>query len=172
MYECMWDLCSYKTELLTDLHSHIYFHVHHTKIKIFGEELLTRKKVPPCQLDSRRRNIIPPINPAVLSCQWTDCEKKFAKIYDLYFHLAEHCRFEGKLISSKTDVMKCQWNECTKEFRLTQRLIEHSRLHTKEKILSCPNCGSCFCNYPKFYDHFKRQGVVVDSKFFFCFCFM
>lgn len=162
VYECHWDLCNFEANQLNDLTMHIHYHIYHTNLKCQGEAMLLKKKVPPCLLDSRRRNYVPEITASTMECKWKDCLYKFEKIYEYFSHIKEHCRFLDKcrIIKYKKnhEAMHCEWNECSKEFTKTGRFVEHARLHSKEKILSCPNCGSTFSSYMKFYDHFKRQG--------------
>lgn len=161
-YECLWDLCSYLTTNHKLLCIHIHYHVYHTNLKNNGEALLMKKKLPPCLIDSRQRNFVPEIYQEY-RCQWYGCPQKFEQIYFYFSHVREHCNFVWSMeIKYKRNIankrqMKCCWVACTKTFNKLPQYIEHVQNHSQEKLFACPNCGSTFRSYNKFYKHYQRQ---------------
>lgn len=161
-YDCHWDLCSFKTDNISEMTTHIGFHVYHSNLKIVGEcYLQSKNNLPACALDSRCRNLIPD-DTSSYECKWEDCSKKFLKIVDFMDHVREHGKFEAKFRqkSVKNNVMSCRWIGCDKAFTKIATFTDHRRTHTKEKQCGCPNCGTLFRNFSKFYDHFRRQSVT------------
>lgn len=164
--ECNWDLCMFKASERLELHRHIDFHFYHTHLKAFGERLLIGKSMPNCRLESRRRNIFPDsVCAKEYTCQWLDCAyHHFNGIWSFFQHMHQHCAFETamKLQSSK---IPCDWKGCGKLFAQQKVLKEHLRMHTHERVTACPQCGSIFMSYQKFYAHFQRQ---ADNSWVIC----
>lgn len=163
MYDCHWDLCNYKTNDKTELTIHIGFHVYHTNLKNIGECYLQSKdNLPPCVLDSRCRNLIPD-ETISHECKWEDCTKTFLKINDFMDHVREHGTHEAKFKrQNRNNAMTCRWVDCGKTFTVIAIFADHRRTHTKEKQCGCPNCGTLFRNFSKFYDHFRRQSATSE----------
>lgn len=159
-YRCQWDLCSFKCYDLSLFKIHVCYHTYHTKLKTKGEVYLHERKLPPCAIDSRRRNFIPE-NLTEFTCQWEFCNFKSLKIYEFYEHLRLHCSLESameqKYIRNNVRTLKCGWVCCTKQFTRLSPLLFHVKIHVKQKICACPNCGSSFMSYAKFCAHFIRQ---------------
>ena len=40
--------------------------------------------------------------------------------------------------------------------------MDHTRVHTQEKVVSCPKCGALFANNTKFRDHLLRQTIPTQ----------
>lgn len=160
-YDCHWDLCNYKTNDITEMTIHIGFHVYHTNLKNVGECYLQSKdNLPPCVLDSRCRNLIPD-ETISHECKWEDCSKKFLKINEFMDHVREHGVVEAKFRrKNDNNLMWCRWEGCDKTFTVIAVFTDHRRTHTKEKQCGCPNCGTLFRNFSKFYDHFRRQSAT------------
>lgn len=167
LYVCHWDLCMYNSAHAKELRMHFYYHLYHTYLKSFGERMLLTRKVPPCVLDSMRRNCIPEITSEYV-CEWIDCKSKFESICDFFEHTRQHCVFESGMRAPGSRTIKCNWAGCGKTFEMLARLTDHHRFHVHERKMACPQCGSSFMSYGKFYAHFKRQGV--DSKLNSCYC--
>lgn len=163
-YDCHWDLCNYKCNDKTEMIIHIGFHVYHTNLKNIGECYLQSKdNLPPCVLDSRCRNLIPDENMSH-ECKWEDCDQTFLKINDFMDHVRDHGTHEARFRKQNAkNAMMCRWAGCGKSFTVIAIFADHRRTHTKEKQCGCPNCGTLFRNFSKFYDHFRRQ--ATNSKF-------
>lgn len=166
MYQCCWDLCSFEAVEESEFRRHALHHLYHSHLKSIGEALLLRKTVPPCVLDSRRRNIIPEV-PVDWMCLWSDCKDNcFLQLYDFIHHLQAHVKFEASMRRKhdpkEDQQLKCEWMGCDKVYEKTGRLMEHIRSHTQERMMACPNCGATFTSYAKFYSHFNRQ--AEDSE--------
>lgn len=63
--------------------------------------------------------------------------------------------------------IQCLWNECQGKYVSLYKLKEHMRVHTKEKLIACPECGTMFASNTKFHEHCKRQipleGIVFKA---------
>lgn len=59
--------------------------------------------------------------------------------------------------------ISCLWAGCKSKYPSLYKLREHIRVHTKEKIIACPDCGSMFSSNTKFHDHCKRQ-IPLEGK--------
>lgn len=180
-YECLWDLCNYSTDDHKLFRIHVHYHIYHTHLKTTGETLLMKKKLPPCLIDSRRRNYIPDILHEYL-CQWQGCTRKYEKVYEFFDHLRQHCRFDWSLEQkhrrniANVRQMKCGWVACSKVFGTLVPYVDHVQNHSQEKLFACPNCGSTFKSYNKFYKHYQRQSETskrseLRNGFFFCLIF-
>lgn len=164
VYECQWDLCDFDTSDKQMFIGHCSFHSYHTHIKTIGEQMLLGKNpLPACTLDSRRRNVIPEMKAENL-CMWRNCEHKSDTIQMYYDHVRDHIKFEMQMQkkNGRNTNVECEWIDCKKTFNRQQKMKEHLRSHTGERIFACANCGSMFNSYTKFYDHFKRQ--AIESK--------
>lgn len=76
-------------------------------------------------------------------------------------HIRDHGTHEAKFKQqNENNNMLCRWAGCGKTFTVIAIFTDHRRTHTKEKQCGCPNCGTLFRNFSKFYDHFRRQSVT------------
>jgi uncharacterized C2H2 Zn-finger protein len=90
-------------------------------------------------------------------CQWEDCCGKCFNNYQLYlYHVLTHVENNprGNKVAGG---VQCLWKGCKGKYPSLYKLREHMRVHTKEKIIACPDCGSMFASNTKFHDHCKRQ---------------
>lgn len=165
IFECQWDLCEFDTTNKQMFIGHCAFHSYHTYLKTIGEQtLLAKRPLPACTLDSRRRNVFAEIKADYL-CMWRDCEFKANTIQMYFGHVHNHIKFEMQMQkkNNRNTMVACEWIDCTKKFNRQQKMKEHLRSHTGERIFACANCGSTFNSHTKFYDHYKRQ--AMESKF-------
>lgn len=122
----------------------------------------TKDNLPPCVLDSRCRNLIPD-ETLSYECKWEDCSRTFLKINDFMDHIRDHGTHEAKFRrQNEKNAMICRWADCRKTFTVKAIFADHRRTHTKEKQCGCPNCGTLFRNFSKFYDHFRRQSAASE----------
>lgn len=162
-FECAWDLCSFSVGTWLELRCHAYQHAHHSHLKAAGEELLARKQLThSCALDSRRRNALPDGQVRTrYACEWTGCTEHFEQLFELSAHVRLHVAFERSQRrhdgTKESAQMRCGWSQCSKRMDTPGRLVDHVRLHIGERQMACPNCGSTFTSYSKFYAHFYRQ---------------
>lgn len=162
-FQCAWDLCSFSAYNWLELRCHAYQHVLHSHLKATGEELLARKQLThTCALDSRRRNTLPDGSVRTrYACEWSGCSEHFEQLFELCAHVRLHVAFERSLRrqdgTKESTQMRCGWAHCSKRMDTPGRLVDHLRLHLGERQMACPNCGSTFTSYSKFYAHFYRQ---------------
>ena len=53
----------------------------------------------------------------------------------------------------------CHWKGCNSSPKSSlNKLVEHIRTHTKERIIACPFCCSEFCSNSRFLDHLMLNG--------------
>lgn len=168
-------MCKFETEDKTELLRHLDYHAYHTRLKTFGLGLQDLIAIPNCHGDSKFRNQIPEI-PNDYFCYWKGCSKSFSKFNVFIEHVNYHLVLDyqtgtdayrtgrDQLINIK---VTCHWDECLKESPNVFQLKRHLKSHTKEKLIACANCGTCFINKPLFIDHCMRQ-VVASRKSFYC----
>lgn len=162
-FQCAWDLCSFSAYNWLELRCHAYQHALHSHLKAAGEELLARKQLThTCALDSRRRNTLPDGSVRTrYACEWSGCLEHFEQLFELCAHVRLHVAFarsQRRQDGTKESMqMRCGWAHCSKRMDTPGRLVDHLRLHLGERQMACPNCGSTFTSYSKFYAHFYRQ---------------
>ena len=60
--------------------------------------------------------------------------------------------------ATKKGVMyKCLWKGCKSEVPNKNRMFEHLRVHSKERVCACPTCGVLYSSRMRLIDHIKRQ---------------
>lgn len=158
--QCMWKDCDLIIKNNFELQRHIMFHAFHTKIKCYGKNFLQRKGLPNCTFDSQNRNVVPEL-PERLTCYWKDCDEVFDSPEVFYRHVDIHADDHQKVSYKST--LKCQWQDCKGSFGGVNKLRDHLRSHTQEKLMACPVCGGMFASRTKFQDHIIRQATVNDD---------
>ena len=120
----------------------------------------TDQNVPKCNLDEQTSNVIPEL-PEKLLCSWDSCNYKTDNPELFYRHIKnEH------VVTYSTDLInqKCKWSECEQILANKNRLVEHIRHHSQEKLVACPNCGALFSSFTKFIDHCRRSSEIRSKK--------
>jgi uncharacterized C2H2 Zn-finger protein len=156
---CLWSSCShYNTSLdLSQYKRHVSFHPYHTYLKWKGLNYQISKGLPACVL------IPDPSCTSIFSenetkCNWTFqggrlCGEIFDNVSSFYSHVADHVKESSSI---------CRWADCSFVTTSKWLLSDHMRVHTKEKIIACPNCGLLFSNNTKYKDHLNRQAIPTD----------
>lgn len=166
-FSCLWQDCGFCCmENPADLIRHVYFHCYHTKLKQWGQVALeSQPNLGHCLLDFQTRNIVPDI-PENFVCLWQNCQMLFDNIEEYYQHVEMHCSLAKLGAPGKENQhLFCLWKECVSSFRVRNKLREHLRSHTQEKVMSCPTCGGMFANRTKFFDHIRRQTADEELHF-------
>ncbi|XP_042222717.1 histone H4 transcription factor-like isoform X2 [Homarus americanus] len=159
---CHWRDCWFVCNTKEELDRHVYFHAFHTKTKSMGKVLMEERQEQ-CMLDNSGRNMIPEI-PEAFQCMWEDCDLRFASAQDFYWHVHGHVRCVDSTGETKKEFL-CSWEGCAATFILQSRLRDHSRSHTQEKVVGCPNCGGIYASNTKFYDHCTRQIPLYSQQY-------
>ncbi len=147
---------------------HIYYHAYHTKIKCLGANLIEKLALQGCQLDPQTRNSVPELSEPIV-CYWEHCGVEFLNVQQFYWHIPTHALHssqqpaDGENEPSKE--RKCLWNGCKFSCLNKFRLRDHLRVHSQERALACPTCGSLFVSRTKLHDHCLRQ-LPLDGKHF------
>ena len=110
------------------------------------------KNVTKCKLDENTRNLIPEL-PLKFECAWSNCEFSIDNPEIFYRHIKTHVNDYPKGLKDS----KCEWNQCEQIILSKNRLVEHIRHHSQEKLVSCPVCGALFASFTKFIDHCSRS---------------
>ncbi|KAK8745517.1 hypothetical protein OTU49_000238 [Cherax quadricarinatus] len=162
-YLCHWRECGFVCSTKDELERHVFFHAFHSKIKGLGA-ILMEDREEQCILDNSGHNMIPEI-PEPFHCMWEECVLKFVSAQDFYWHVLGHVQCTDPSGPDKT--FFCAWEGCKAGFRLKIRLRDHTRSHTQEKLIGCPNCGGIYASNTKFFDHCIRQ-IPLNSQQFQC----
>ena len=122
---------------------------------------LTINNTPKCQLDEQTRNVIPEL-PFKFECSWSSCNYKADNPELFYRHIrSAHVEpYSSKLLNEK-----CMWSDCKANLANKNRLVEHMRHHTQEKVVACPVCGALFSSITKFIDHCSRTSDISNLCF-------
>ncbi|OXU20486.1 hypothetical protein TSAR_003327 [Trichomalopsis sarcophagae] len=164
VYACLWSGCNYESEVDTDIMRHVNYHAFHSKLKCIGLNVRGRTKLPKCRRDTDWKNILDSLPPH--ECQWEDCAKNFNNYQLFLYHISIHV--ENNPRGNKVEGgISCLWTGCKSKYPSVYKLREHMRVHTKEKIIACPDCGSMFSSNTKFHDHCKRQ-IPLEVQGFQC----
>lgn len=174
--KCLWNLCKIETENSQELLRHLDYHAYHSRLKNFGLGLTNILAVPNCQLESKRRNVIPKL-PSDYFCYWKGCAApSYTKYNEFLEHVNYHLKddYQAGVASCQSDRSEklssirvtCEWDGCSREMRNVFLLKRHLKSHTNEKMIGCANCGALFINKPMFISHCIRQ--VVNQRSFQC----
>lgn len=172
--KCQWNLCKFKSVDRKEFLRHLDYHAYHTRLKTFGLGLTNIINIPHCQNDSRFRNNIPSI-PNDYVCCWSGCAEAYSKFYDYLEHVNYHLTFDYERgvcarRNERENLMNikvvCKWDECERTLPHIFQLKRHMRIHTKEKLIGCANCGTLFTSKPLYIKHCIRQ--VVNRKLNLC----
>jgi uncharacterized C2H2 Zn-finger protein len=177
--KCQWRECDYvdyvEFENKDTFKRHVRYHAFHNKLKQIGESVLqslatqrtkdeneTGKQstnLTRCNLDEQTKNIIPEL-PYRFECSWSDCEYNNDNPELFYRHIKrEHIDpYPPKLKDSK-----CRWSNCEQILSNKNRLAEHMRHHTQEKLVACPVCGALFASFTKLIDHCSRSSSISSN---------
>ena len=167
-FECKWKDCD--TDSFEDESSfkrHVRFHAFHTKLKYIGQNVLENlhekqkeskepQNIPKCNLDDQTRNVIPEL-PYKFECSWNYCDYTTDNPELFYRHIKQS--HVDKFVDKDAD-SKCLWSQCEQKIANKNRLVEHMRHHSQEKLVACPNCGSLFASFTKFIDHCSRSSEI------------
>lgn len=167
-FECKWEACdsdSFSCE--STFKRHVRFHAFHTKLKYIGSSVLNSlhdkqkeskepQNAPKCNLDEQTRNIIPEL-PYKFECSWDLCGWTTDNPELFYRHIKQN-HVDNFVI--KDNNSKCMWSQCEQKLANRNRLGEHIRHHSQEKLVACPNCGALFASFTKFIDHCSRSSEI------------
>ena len=119
-----------------------------------------------CNLDEQTRNVIPEL-PFMFECSWLSCVYKTNDPELFYRHIRlEHvASLKPKDFANTHQQTKCMWSECEQILASKNRLTEHMRHHSQEKVAACPNCGALFASITKFIDHCNRSSEVKSKNY-------
>jgi predicted RNA-binding Zn-ribbon protein involved in translation (DUF1610 family) len=156
MFTCQVEGCEEKFDSYIESNVHSSYHLYHQKIKEQGgrelEQLELRLNMPiKCPLEDKLDgDYYFPQLPKRLICSWYDCRMEFMSAENFYDHVSNHAH---------RTLDKCYWNGCNTQFkRVTLQIMrDHLRVHTLQKLYSCPRCGNFFSTKIKFNDHFLRH---------------
>lgn len=163
--KCLWNLCRFETDDRTEFLRHLGYHAYHTRLKTFGLGLIQTISIPNCQGDSQYRNLIPSF-PNDYFCHWNGCTESFAVFNDLINHANHHLTIDYQTGYSAYRIQQlinikviCLWDDCNHVLKDVYQLKRHLRIHTKEKLIGCSNCGKLYSTKRIFIDHCIRQVV-------------
>lgn len=161
-FVCKWRGCEVKIAFDTkeSYQRHIKFHAFHSKLKYIGSCVLNNYneineiKIKTCTLENKTRNYIPDL-PYQFECSWNHCTFNTDNPEWFYRHVKLHYdEFKNKY----SQMPKCLWgSNCNQNISNRNRLVEHIKSHTQEKICACFICGTLFATYTKFIDHCSRS---------------
>lgn len=177
LLECKWQQCDSKEfKCESDFKRHVRFHAFHTKLKQIGVNVLESlekrqnnttttptetiaKRVPKCNLDDQTRNSIPEL-PFKFECAWDACAYTTDNP-ELFYRHVRQAHVDSYSIKNKNK--PCLWSQCEQVITNRNRLVEHMRHHSQEKLVACPNCGSLFSSFTKFIDHCSRSSEIGSN---------
>lgn len=136
---------------------HIYYHGYHTKVKCLGANLIEKLALQGCQLDPHTRNSVPELSEPLI-CNWADCKIEFVNVQHFYWHIHSHAESP-----TGEKEWKCLWEGCKFSCSSKFKLRDHFKVHSQERPLACPTCGSLFVSRTKLHDHCLRQ-LPLDGK--------
>jgi uncharacterized C2H2 Zn-finger protein len=139
-----------------------------TKTHLTRPESLSKSslKVVKCTLDEQTRNTIPEL-PFKFKCSWSNCLYNANNPEVFYKHIHDEHIVKMKTKDFTTNP-KCFWGECEQRLANKNRLSEHIRHHSQEKLVACPNCGALFASVTKFIDHCTRTSGDMQNLCFQC----
>uniref|UniRef100_A0A8D3A9X0 Zgc:112083 n=1 Tax=Scophthalmus maximus TaxID=52904 RepID=A0A8D3A9X0_SCOMX len=182
-YACLWNGCEFLSMgSPVELEVHAFFHNYHGKLKFVGSQLLkSRPALPSCNQGLHSNNLVPEGSDGYV-CQWEQCDVGVCRLqvsnrstvylqHNDYYRIHVVCslhRVHSTILSGSTDT----WTITSKvpssspshnSSRRCSTLLWHScdvhvvSLHTQERLVACPTCGSMFSSNTKLFDHLHRQ---------------
>ncbi|KAI3381718.1 hypothetical protein SNEBB_008337, partial [Seison nebaliae] len=174
---CFWCNCRDELETKEALLSHLQIHLLHYKWKLVGGAYVRnynekRLESIVCLNDSVNLNNISQFTyPQRFRCEWNECQ--FSTVFIILFF--QHVNnFHVPTTTTKESRFLCKWKNCKLKSveGKPSRIREHLHSHTKEKEMSCTNCGAIFSKGLKLIQHCQRSSLVkrfpcsVCSKLF------
>ncbi|XP_033608702.1 histone H4 transcription factor-like isoform X2 [Cryptotermes secundus] len=163
VYVCLWEKCGFESADSSEITRHVNFHSYHTKLKCIGSNILARSGLPICTLQVAGEKVVPDL-PHAFECCWQTCEETFSSPQLYFNHVDVHvyCNPRGRKVEGG---IPCQWCGCMSKstYRTVYKLLDHIRIHIKEKLVGCPQCGGLFASRARFGYHCKHQ-VPVELR--------
>ncbi|PNF23497.1 hypothetical protein B7P43_G06515 [Cryptotermes secundus] len=163
VYVCLWQHCGFESADSREITRHVNFHSYHMKLKCIGSNILARSGLPICTLQVAGKKVVPDL-PHAFECCWQTCEETFSSPQLYFNHVDVHvyCNPRGRKVEGG---IPCQWRGCMSKstYRTVFKLLDHIRIHTKEKLVGCPQCGRLFASRARFSYHCKYQ-VPVELR--------
>lgn len=172
LFECEWQGCdSSSFDCDSTFNRHVKFHAFHTKLKQIGVNVLDSlnnkhkeskepQNTPKCNLDDQTQNVIPEL-PFKFECSWDLCDYTTDNPELFYRHIKS---MHVDTFVVKDSNSKCMWGQCEQKLTNKNRLVEHMRHHSQEKLAACQNCGALFASFTKLIDHCSRSSEI-GSRF-------
>ncbi|XP_030746407.1 histone H4 transcription factor-like [Sitophilus oryzae] len=156
-FECKWINCPNPVDLgsYDKLLKHIMYHGYYARLVNIGENIIQRNNLPECRVKSFYSI---DVDTKSYLCEWEECGHNSNTILDYFFHVECHAKAapSGKK-KGENVVIECQWKLCKQRFSTRYRLSDHLKVHTKEKMVACPECYTLFSTKLTFSDHRNRQ---------------
>ena len=124
-------------------------------------------KIIRCNLDEQTRNVIPEL-PFKFECSWVHfykCSFCTNNPEIFYRHIRDDHLVHVKASDFASMATKCAWSECEQMLGNKNRLTEHIRHHSQEKVAACPNCGALFASFTKLIDHCNRSSEFKSKVY-------
>ncbi|XP_055914090.1 histone H4 transcription factor [Eupeodes corollae] len=166
-YSCKWESCDFSCNCLIELHRHVYYHGYHSTLLNIGREECQKANIPDCALSESNKNSLPELKKD-FECLWSSCNRNFVSITEFQDHVALHSAFDYDMLKTHEDEMpkaKCNWQFCKKIFPNKYRLVEHTRMHSNQKLFGCHKCGELFRTKTTLFDHCRRQETNNTHKY-------
>ncbi|PNF20108.1 hypothetical protein B7P43_G04791 [Cryptotermes secundus] len=157
VYVCLWEKCGFESADSSEITRHVNFHSYHTKLKCIGSNILARSGLPICKLQVAGKKVVPDL-PFAFECCWETCEETFNSPQLYFNHVYMHVYWIPRGRNVKGG-FPCPWRGCMSKstYRTVFKLLDHIRIHTKEKLVGCPQCGGLFASRTRFGYHCKSQ---------------
>lgn len=168
---CLWESCGFESTNDKEFVRHVNFHAYHTKLKCIGQKMMDLMNFPKCSLNPESRNLLPEL-PEEFLCEWKGCCRIFNNSQMFFFHVTSHSMSYKSPRTKQKRILDipCGWIECPAKFSAVNKLTEHLKSHTLEKLCACPGCGGLFSCATKLQDHcISQTNSKPDFKCTSCF---